>query len=160
MFLPFTYVNIVSKFIFIISISSGQAAAPDFESSSYGTMLYFLEGVLPFLTSFYQYFYYPERASHPNELDETDHIAKAVVVSMLPISEINITLNCFFTCLKVSFLINQYLKACSFSILGCFNSSLCIFRNFCLECKIFFIRRYLKYYIDWKQSHRKCISLF
>ncbi|XP_060552412.1 inositol 1,4,5-trisphosphate receptor type 2-like [Ruditapes philippinarum] len=59
---------------------SGQAAAPDFESSSFGTMLYFLEGVLPFLTSFYQYFYYPERHSHPNELDETDHIAKAVVL--------------------------------------------------------------------------------
>jgi hypothetical protein len=46
-------------------------------------MLYFLEGVLPFLTSFYQYFYYPERHSHPNELDETDHIAKAVVVFVL-----------------------------------------------------------------------------
>ncbi|KAL4233980.1 hypothetical protein ACF0H5_005635 [Mactra antiquata] len=59
---------------------SGQAAAPDFESSSYGTLLYFLEGVLPFLESFYRDFYFPDNQSHPNEMDETDHIAKAIVM--------------------------------------------------------------------------------
>ncbi|CAL1535474.1 unnamed protein product, partial [Lymnaea stagnalis] len=32
---------------------SGSASAPDFESSTYGTVLYILEGVLPFLETFY-----------------------------------------------------------------------------------------------------------
>ena len=60
---------------------SGIAAAPDFESSAYGSVLYFLESVLPFLEGFYRDFYFPDAATHPNEIDETDHIAKAIVVS-------------------------------------------------------------------------------
>ncbi|WAR13356.1 ITPR1-like protein, partial [Mya arenaria] len=59
---------------------SGIAAAPDFESSAYGSLLYCLEGVLPFLEVFYRDFYFPDNTSHPNEIDETDHLAKAVVM--------------------------------------------------------------------------------
>ncbi|KAL4233979.1 hypothetical protein ACF0H5_005634 [Mactra antiquata] len=59
---------------------SGQAAAPDFEASSYGSLLYFLEGVLPFLDAFYSNFYYPDKDLYGIELDETDHMAKAVVL--------------------------------------------------------------------------------
>ena len=65
---------------YIHVLFSGMAAAPDFESSAYGSVLYFLEGVLPFLEAFYRDFYFPDAATHPNELDETDHIAKAIVV--------------------------------------------------------------------------------
>ncbi|KAL5022859.1 hypothetical protein ScPMuIL_002014, partial [Solemya velum] len=59
---------------------SGSASAPDFESSAYGSVLYFLEGVLPFLETFYRDFYYPDQQQHSSEMDETDHLAKAVVM--------------------------------------------------------------------------------
>lgn len=65
--------------------SSGAASAPDFESAAYGSVLYFLEAVLPFLEAFYHDFYFPDQAAHGNEIDETDHIAKAVTVSLLSI---------------------------------------------------------------------------
>lgn len=65
--------------------SSGAASAPDFESAAYGSVLYFLEAVLPFLEAFYRDFYFPDQAAHGNEIDETDHIAKAVTVSLLSI---------------------------------------------------------------------------
>lgn len=64
---------------------SGAASAPDFESAAYGSVLYFLEAVLPFLEAFYRDFYFPDQAAHGNEIDETDHIAKAVTVSLLSI---------------------------------------------------------------------------
>lgn len=64
----------------MLSLYSGAASAPDFESAAYGSVLYFLEAVLPFLEAFYRDFYFPDEASHGNEIDETDHIAKAVVV--------------------------------------------------------------------------------
>lgn len=70
------------KMLHLFIFYSGIAAAPDFESSSYGTLLYFLEGVLPFLEAFYRDFYFPDSSAHPNELDETDHIAKAIVVNI------------------------------------------------------------------------------
>ncbi|XP_078335085.1 inositol 1,4,5-trisphosphate-gated calcium channel ITPR2-like [Crassostrea virginica] len=59
---------------------SGAASAPDFESAAYGSVLYFLEAVLPFLEAFYRDFYFPDQAAHGNEIDETDHIAKAVTM--------------------------------------------------------------------------------
>ncbi|KAK3086885.1 hypothetical protein FSP39_024881 [Pinctada imbricata] len=59
---------------------SGSASAPDFESSAYGSVLYFLEAVLPFLDAFYRNFYYPDQTAYSNEIDETDHMAKAVVL--------------------------------------------------------------------------------
>uniref|UniRef100_A0A2C9M7Z8 Uncharacterized protein n=1 Tax=Biomphalaria glabrata TaxID=6526 RepID=A0A2C9M7Z8_BIOGL len=59
---------------------SGSASAPDFESSTYGTVLYILEGVLPFLETFYRDFYLPDQHLHSNEADETDHLAKACVM--------------------------------------------------------------------------------
>ncbi|KAK3610322.1 hypothetical protein CHS0354_029791 [Potamilus streckersoni] len=59
---------------------SSQASAPDFESSAYGSVLFFLDGVLPFLEAFYRDFYYPDPQSHGTETDETDHLAKAVVL--------------------------------------------------------------------------------
>lgn len=59
---------------------SGAASAPDFESSAYGTVLYILEGVMPFLTTFYKHFYFPDNDAFGNEVDDTDHLAKAVVM--------------------------------------------------------------------------------
>ncbi|XP_021341779.1 inositol 1,4,5-trisphosphate receptor type 2-like [Mizuhopecten yessoensis] len=59
---------------------SGSASATDFESSAYGSVLYFLEAVLPFLETFYRDFYYPDQTTFGNEVDETDHMAKAVVM--------------------------------------------------------------------------------
>lgn len=70
---------------FFLFFSSGAASAPDFESAAYGSVLYFLEAVLPFLEAFYHDFYFPDQAAHGNEIDETDHIAKAVTVSLLSI---------------------------------------------------------------------------
>ena len=65
---------------YVLSLYSGAASAPDFESAAYGSVLYFLEAVLPFLETFYRDFYYPDQSTYSNEIDETDHIAKAVVV--------------------------------------------------------------------------------
>ncbi|XP_076470932.1 inositol 1,4,5-trisphosphate-gated calcium channel ITPR2-like isoform X2 [Babylonia areolata] len=59
---------------------SGSAAAPDFESSAYGTVLYIIEGVFPFLETFYRDFYFPDPQAHGQEADETDHLAKACVM--------------------------------------------------------------------------------
>ena len=36
--------------------------------------------MLPFLEAFYRNFYYPDKTAYSNEIDETDHMAKAVVV--------------------------------------------------------------------------------
>lgn len=65
---------------YFLSFYSGAASAPDFESAAYGSVLYFLEAVLPFLETFYRDFYYPDQSTYSNEIDETDHMAKAVVV--------------------------------------------------------------------------------
>ncbi|XP_036355381.1 inositol 1,4,5-trisphosphate receptor type 3-like [Octopus sinensis] len=59
---------------------SGAASSLDFESSAYGTVLYILEGVMPFLTTFYKHFYFPDNDAFGNEVDDTDHLAKAVVM--------------------------------------------------------------------------------
>ncbi|VDI71716.1 Hypothetical predicted protein [Mytilus galloprovincialis] len=59
---------------------SGSASAPDFESAAYGSVLYFLDAVLPFLETFFRDFYYPDQSTYSNEIDETDHIAKAIVM--------------------------------------------------------------------------------
>lgn len=79
--------NVVVKYASALGffLSSGAASAPDFESAAYGSVLYFLEAVLPFLEAFYRDFYFPDQAAHGNEIDETDHIAKAVTVSLLSI---------------------------------------------------------------------------
>lgn len=79
--------NVVVKYASALGFffSSGAASAPDFESAAYGSVLYFLEAVLPFLEAFYRDFYFPDQAAHGNEIDETDHIAKAVTVSLLSI---------------------------------------------------------------------------
>lgn len=37
--------------------------------------------MLPFLEAFYRDFYYPDQTTFGNEVDESDHMAKAVVVS-------------------------------------------------------------------------------
>ena len=65
----------------IFTFFSGSAGSPDFESSAYGTVLYIMEGVFPFLETFYRDFYFPDQQTHGNECDETDHLAKACVVS-------------------------------------------------------------------------------
>ena len=40
-----------------------------------------MEGVLPFLEAFYRDFYFPDQQTQGQEMDETDHLAKACVVS-------------------------------------------------------------------------------
>jgi hypothetical protein len=62
---------------------SGSAAAPDFESSAYGTVLYILDSVFPFIETFYRDFYFPDQQTYGNEMDETDHLAKACVVGSI-----------------------------------------------------------------------------
>ncbi|XP_071092410.1 inositol 1,4,5-trisphosphate-gated calcium channel ITPR3-like isoform X4 [Haliotis cracherodii] len=60
---------------------SGTAQTQFFESSAYGTVLYILEGVCPFLETFYRDFYFPDQINPAgNEIDETDHLAKAGVM--------------------------------------------------------------------------------
>ena len=60
---------------------SGSAQVPFFESSAYGTVLYILESVMPFIETFCRDFYFPDPQNQSNEMDEIDHLAKAGVVS-------------------------------------------------------------------------------
>ncbi|XP_041375499.1 inositol 1,4,5-trisphosphate receptor type 3-like [Gigantopelta aegis] len=58
----------------------GSAQVPFFESSAYGTVLYILESVMPFIETFCRDFYFPDPQNQSNEMDEIDHLAKAGVM--------------------------------------------------------------------------------